>query len=140
MDATPEFVVDRPLPMLDQVSTTFWEATTRNELLYQECPKCGHRQFYPRFGCAKCIAEPEWRVASGKGTIHTFSIVRQTYAEPFRSWAPFAVAIIELDEGPRMTGNVVGIPVDDIRIGQTVHVEFVKAADDVSIPFWRVAD
>jgi uncharacterized OB-fold protein len=138
MDATSEFVQDRPLPWLDPVSTAFWEATMRNELLYQQCPVCGNRQFYPRAGCTKCLAEPEWKVAAGTGTIHTFTVVRQTYAEPFRSWAPYIVAIIELDEGPRITGNVVGIDVDDMRIGQRVHVEFVPMADDAALPFWRV--
>src|SRR4051794_35862071 len=125
MEATTEFVQDRPLPLLDGVSTGYWQGTTRGELLYQECPKCGHRQFYPRFSCTKCTAEPEWKAAAGTGTIHTFTVVRQTYAEPFRSWAPYCVAIIELDEGPRVTGNVVGIDVDTIRIGQRVQVEFV---------------
>jgi uncharacterized protein len=140
MEATNEFVQDRPLPLLDPVSTPYWEGTRRGELMYQECPQCGHRQFYPRFSCTRCTADPEWKVASGTGTIHTFTVVRSTYAEPFREWAPFVVAIIEIDEGPRMTGNVVGRPVDDVRIGQRVQVSFVEAADDCALPFWTVID
>lgn len=138
MEATAEFVEGRPLPRLDPVSSHYWEATTRGELLYQECPACQHRQFYPRACCTSCLAEPEWRTASGRGTIHTFSVVRQNYAPPFKKWAPYVVAIVELDEGPRMMGNVVGIDVDEVRIGQTVEVEFVGATDDVAFPFWRV--
>jgi uncharacterized OB-fold protein len=138
MEASKEFVEGRPMPRLDPVSKTFWEGTTRGELLYQECPACGNRQFYPRSCCTKCIAEPEWRVASGRGTIHTYTVVRQNHALPFRNWLPYVVAVVELDEGPRMLANIVGVPVDDVAIGQSVEVEFVPANDDVSFPFWRL--
>jgi uncharacterized OB-fold protein len=138
MEASKEFVEGRPMPKFDPVSRIFWEATTRDELLYQECPQCGNRQFYPRACCTKCLAEPEWRASAGKGTIHTFSVVRQNYAQPFRQWVPYVVAVIDLDEGPRVYGNVVGVPVDEIAIGQQVEVEFVPASDEVSFPFWKV--
>lgn len=138
MEATQEFVAGRPVPVLDNVSRPFWEATKRGELLYQECPSCGNRQFYPRAVCTKCLAEPEWRVASGKGTIHTFSVVRQNFAAPFGDWVPYVVAVVDLDEGPRVQANVVGAPVDDVHIGQRVEVEFVDMNDEVALPFWRV--
>lgn len=138
MEATTEFVEGRPLPHLDPVSTAFWEASKRGDFLYQQCPECGNTQFYLRPACTECLAEPENKVAAGTGTIHTFSIVRQNYAPPFHQWAPYAVAVIELDEGPRAMGNVVGVDVDDVAIGQRVQVEFVDAADDVALPFWRV--
>jgi len=138
MEATQEFVEGRPVPILDNVSRTFWEATKRGELLYQECPACGNRQFYPRAVCTSCLAEPEWRVASGTGTIHTFTVVRQNFAPPFKDWVPYAVAVVDLDEGPRVQANVVGVPVDDIRIGQQVRVEFADLNDESALPFWKV--
>ncbi len=138
MEATKEFVEGRPMPRLDPVSKTFWEGTKRGELLYQECPACGNRQFYPRACCTKCLAEPDWKVAAGTGTIHTFSVVRQNYAAPFKQWVPYVVAIVELDEGPRVQGNIVGGSVDDVKIGQRVQVSFVDASDEVAFPFWHV--
>jgi uncharacterized protein len=130
-------VEGRPVPLLSEVTKPYWEATTRGELLVQECPDCGHRQFYPRAICTKCGGEPGWLTTSGKGTVHTFSVVRQSGVEPFKQWTPFAVAVVELDEGPRIMGNVVGIPVDEVKIGQRVQVEFVKLDDNSSLPFWR---
>lgn len=138
IEATAEFVEGRPVPRLDPVTTTYWEATTRGELLYQECPACGHRQFYPRACCTSCLAEPVWKQASGRGTVHTFSVIRQNYAAPFKAWTPYVVAIVELDEGPRIMGNVVGCDVDDVSIGQRVVVEFVPMSDEIALPFWRV--
>jgi uncharacterized OB-fold protein len=138
MEATQEFMTDRPVPALDNVSRTFWEATKRGELLYQECPACGNRQYYPRAVCTECLSEPEWRVASGTGTIHTFSVVRQNVAPPFRDWLSYAVAVVDLDEGSRVQANVVGVPVDDIRIGQRAEVVFADLNDDAALPFWKV--
>jgi uncharacterized OB-fold protein len=137
MEATAEFVAGRPLPLLDNVSRPWWEATARGELLYQECPACGHRQFYPRSICTRCAAEPEWRTASGRGKVHTFTVVRQNYAPPFKRWAPYTVAIVELEEGVRIEGNVVGIDPDEVAIGLEVEVAFVPLDDESSLPFWR---
>lgn len=139
MEATTEFVSGRPQPVLDNVSRPFWEATKRGELLYQECPSCGNRQFYPRASCTKCMTEPEWRVASGAGTIHTFTVVRQNFAPPFKDWVPYVVAVVDLDEGPRVQANVVGAPVDDVHIGQRVEIAFADISDEAALPFWKVA-
>jgi len=121
------------------VSAPFWEGCARGELLIQRCPACGHRQFYPRAMCTACAATPEWETASGRGTVHTFTVIRQNHAKPFRDLLPYAVAVVELDEGPRMMGNVVGCPIDDVAVGMPVEVHFDAAGDDLAIPYWRPA-
>jgi uncharacterized protein len=130
-------VEGRPVPLLNAATAPYWEATTRGELLVQECADCGNRQFYPRAICTRCGGEPGWLTTGGKGVIHTFSVVRQSGVAPFKDWTPFAVAVVELDEGPRIMGNVVGIDVDDVRIGQRVEVHFVPLNDESALPFWR---
>ena len=80
----------RPLPRPDNVTAPYWEAAARRELLIQRCPACGHRQFYPRALCTVCAADPEWERASGQGTVHTFTVIRQNYAKPFRDELPYA--------------------------------------------------
>lgn len=133
----PAPVEGRPLPAFDPVSRVFWEAAARGELLFQECPACGHRQFYPRALCAVCAQTPAWRQAAGSGTIHTFTVVRQHTAEPFRSWVPYPVAMIELDEGPRLMGGVINCDVEEVHIGMPVSVTFVDAGHGVTLPFWQ---
>ncbi len=136
MSSPPVPVEGRPLPAVDPVSSAYWEAAARGELLYQECPACGHRQLYPRGLCTVCAQSPAWKRAAGTGTIHTFTIIRQSTAEPFRSWVPYPVAVIELDEGPRLMGGVIGCDVEAVHIGMAVSVRFVDAGHGVTLPFW----
>ena len=117
----------------------FWEAAARGELLYQECPTCGHRQFYPRALCTACGADPEWAEASGRGTVHTFTVVRQYGTPPFKDELPYVVAVIELDEGVRMIGNVTDCAVDAVRVGMAVEAYAVEFELGLALPFWRPA-
>jgi uncharacterized OB-fold protein len=129
----------RPLPQPDNVSAPYWEAAARGELLIQRCPDCGRRQFYPRAVCTGCGGDPEWERASGRGAVHTFTVVRQSYAKPFRDELPYVVAMIELDEGPMLMSNVTDCPVHDVRIGLLVEAHFVPAAENIGVPFFRPA-
>lgn len=121
---------------LDRV---FFEAAARGELLYQQCPACGHRQFYPRLLCTACGGDPAWATASGRGTVHTFTIVRQYGMPPFKAELPYAVAMVDLDEGVRMLGTVTGCPVESVRIGLRVEAYAVECGDGLAVPFWRPA-
>ena len=128
---------DRPLPAPDPVSSEFWSAASHGRLLVQHCRACGERQFYPRAVCAACGSTPEWEEVSGRGTVHTFTIIRQNYARPFRDELPYVVAIIELAEGPRMMGNVTGVAVEDVYVGMPVTAYIVEAEEGVGVPMWR---
>ena len=102
-------------------------------------PACGHRQFYPRALCTVCGADPEWERASGRGTVHTFTVIRQNYAKPFRDELPYVVAMIELAEGPMMMSNVTDCAADDVHVGMPVEAHFVTADDEIGVPFFRPA-
>lgn len=132
-------VEGRPLPMIDNVSKAYWEAAARGELLFQECPKCGHRQFYPRACCTECGADPEWKPATGRGTVHTFTVIRQNWSPPFSEILPYVVAMVELDEGPRMMTNITHCDPDEVRCGMPVEAYVVKVEDGLGLPFWRPA-
>jgi hypothetical protein len=118
----------------------FFEAAARGELRFQRCPRCNHRQFYPRLLCTACGGTPEWEAASGRGVVHTFTIVRQNGAKPFKDMLPYAVAMVELEEGVRMMGNVTGCPVEQLRIGMPVEAYAIECGDGLAVPFWRVAE
>jgi uncharacterized OB-fold protein len=130
---------ERPIPHGDAVSTSFWKAGSEGRLLIQRCPSCGNRQFYPRAICVVCGASPEWEEASGRGMVYTFTIVRQQGARPFRDELPYVVAMVDLDEGVRMMGNITDCAVEDVRIGMPVAAYFVEAEEGVGVPFWRPA-
>ena len=137
VEAVDEWV--KPLPQPDNVSAPYWQAAAEGRLLVQQCPTCGQRQFYPRALCTNCGGEPEWLECSGRGTVHTFTVVRQYGARPFRDELPYAIAMVELEEGPMMLGAITDCDVDDVSIDMPVVVHYIKAADDIGIPYWRPA-
>lgn len=118
----------------------FWEGTQQGKLWIQECPECGHRQFYPRNICTACGASPDWLEASGRGTLYTFSIVRQYLLPPFKDMLPYVTAMVDLEEGVRMLTNLVDCDLEAVKIGMPLQVKFVKARDDLTVPYWRPAE
>ncbi|HMD45795.1 MAG TPA: Zn-ribbon domain-containing OB-fold protein [Acidimicrobiales bacterium] len=138
-DWTDPAFAGRPIPRPDPVSAEYFAAAERGVLLYQECPSCGHRQFYPRGICTGCGGDPEWAEASGRGTVHTYSVIRQSLTPPFASLVPYVVAIVELAEGPRMMGNLTDCDPAEVRIGMPVEAYAVRVEEGLAVPFWRPA-
>jgi uncharacterized OB-fold protein len=130
----------RPLPNPQEHDTrALWDATKDKQLRYQRCGDCGTIVFYPRAHCTGCLGTNlTWHTASGRGTVYTFSVVRKAEHPFFRGRVPYAVAWIDLDEGPRLLSNVVGIadPSKDIKIGQKVMVEW-ETHDELSLPLFK---
>jgi uncharacterized OB-fold protein len=129
----------KPLPQLDNVNEEYWKAAREGRLLIQQCPRCGHRQWYPRAVCTQCAADPEWLEATGRGTIHTYTVVRQQGIPAFKAELPYVIAMVELEEGPLIFGSLPGVDPEAVSIGLPVEVYFMAAADDTGIPYWRPA-
>lgn len=132
----------RPLPGLQELDTRgFWEATRDHQLRYQQCDDCGTVVFYPRRHCTGCLNTAlTWKTSAGLGTVYSYSVVRQSYHPFFRELVPYAVAWIDLDEGPRILSNVVGVedPGTQVQIGQRVRVTW-EDHDELSIPLFEPA-
>ena len=136
-DSTPT----RPLPQLTEADTgEFWHRTKDRELSYQQCGECEGIVFYPRRHCTHCgSADLAWKSASGRGSIYTFSVIRQSYHPFFRGQVPYAIAWIDLEEGVRILSNVVGI--EDpaaLSVGQAVEVTW-EEHEALSIPLFKPA-
>jgi hypothetical protein len=114
----------------------FWDGTKDGRLLLQRCTACGRHQFYPRWFCATCAGAVAWIEAAGTGEVHSFTIVRQNGTPPFDELVPYVLALVELDEGVRMMGNVVDVAVDDVKIGMPVRVTFLPETGGVVLPMW----
>jgi uncharacterized protein len=116
-------------PLPDQFSQAYWNAARAGTLLIQRCRACGRYQFYPRRHCVHCFApDPEWTPASGRGRLHTYTVIRRTPNAEFAADCPYVLAIIELDEGPRMTARIIG-QADGIACDQRVRAVFTPAGD-----------
>lgn len=127
----------KPLPAVDNVSRPYWSAAARGELMVQECARCGVRQFYGRQMCTACAGTPTWIATGGRGTIHTFTVIRQYGLRPFTDELPYVVGMIKLPEGPMMLGGVTDCPVSEVHIGMAVEVYFLKVEEELAIPYWR---
>lgn len=132
------------LPQPDPETEPYWEAAREGRLLIKRCAACGKAFFYPRTYCPACwSADTEWIEASGRGTVYTFTVVHQNDLPPFNERVPYVVAIVELEEGVRMTANVEGIDPGDVRCDMAVRVAFreePRTEDDVvALPVFRPA-
>ena len=132
----------RPLPQIDEPDTgEFWRRTRDGHLSYQQCGDCSGIVFYPRNHCTHCLGDAlQWKPASGRATLYTFSVVRQSYHPFFRSRVPYAVAWVDLEEGPRLLSNIVGVmdPAAELSIGQRLVLEW-EQHEELSIPLFRPA-
>jgi uncharacterized OB-fold protein len=106
----------------------------------QRCDRCGRHQLYGRPHCLSCFGPVAWVESSGRGTVHSFTVIRQSFARPFSEMIPFVVALVDLDEGARLMTNVVGCAPEDVRIGMPVQVEWEQVSDEAALPMFRPAD
>jgi hypothetical protein len=125
---------EKPLPVIDGESQPFWQAAREHRLAIMRCRACAKHFFYPRELCPYChSADPEWVTASGRGKIYSFTIARRPAGPAFKADVPYVVALVELDEGPRLMTNVVTGDVERIRIGQAVKAVFDAVTDEVTL-------
>lgn len=130
---------NRPLPHPTPVSVPFWAGCRRHELLLQRCGDCAAWAFYPRATCPACGSLAlAWQATSGRGTLHTFTIARRPTHRRLAERVPYVIAVVELDEGPRLTSTVVDVDPESVRIGQRLVVDF-EDHDEISVPVFRVA-
>ena len=129
------------LPLIDSESAPFWEAAREGRLLIMRCRACDRPYFYPRRYCPRCWSdETEWREASGRGTVHTYSVIHQNPAPPFSDWCPYAVVLVDLEEGVRLMGNWDrSIDLYRLAVGLPVEVTFEAITEEISLPRFRPA-
>ena len=129
-------------PMIGRDSRFFWDGTRVGELRIQKCNVCGAKRFPPGPACQQCPAyDRGWEVAAGTGTV--FSYVVHRYPPVPGKDLPIVIALVDLDEGVRMVGEVVDVADGDagpeIEIGTRLRVDFRTIDDDLTLPIWRKA-
>jgi uncharacterized OB-fold protein len=121
-------------PMINRDSQFFWEGANVKELRIQECGSCGALRHPPGPSCPTCGAfDRTFVVASGLGTVFSFVIHRHPPV-PDKE-LPIVLALIDLDEGVRMVGEVPGV--EDLAIGDRVQVDWQVIDAELTLPIWR---
>lgn len=114
-------------PDVDADSAPFWHGAAHDRLVLPRCRSCRSFIWYPRSVCPACHHPAvEWVDASGLGTIYSFT-VNHRGPGAWADLAPFVIAYVELDEGPRVLTNVIGVAPDQVRIGDRVTAVFEAA-------------
>jgi uncharacterized OB-fold protein len=120
----------------DPITAPFWEAAGRRQLTIQRCNACSRHQFYPRPFCIECSSDDvEWVNAAGTGSVYSMTVVRIQISPEFSP--PYTVAVVELDEGPRMLTNIVG---KAVKIGDRVRVAWRDRSDLPPLPVFEAVD
>jgi uncharacterized OB-fold protein len=130
----------KPLPRPNRLSQPFWDGAKRHELLLQKCAACAHVWFPPSSRCPRCLsADYAWSKASGRGKVWSWIVMWQRYFPAFEAEIPYNVAYVELEEGPRLMTNLVGVESDAIYCEMPVQVVFEDVALEISLPKFRPA-
>jgi uncharacterized OB-fold protein len=125
---------DKPLPTPTPTSAPFWEALTQGMVKLQRCADCNKWVFYPRNRCPGCLSQAlAWHEVQGEGYLYTFTIARQPTAPHFADEVPQRLAVVELDEGVRMTSTLVNVTDEQIKIGMRLRPYFDRVTDDVTL-------
>ena len=123
--------IQHPLPNASWETRGYWEGAGRGEIVLQRCRACGTVQHKPRGVCATCLSgDIEHFVASGRGTVYTFTVTNQNMAKGFAEACPYVMAYVTLEEGPRVLTNIVGCDPETVIIGMKVTADYATQERD----------
>lgn len=125
------------IPFATPDTQPFWAGCAEGKLLLQRCANCGAYRHPPSPTCPQCLsAAHDWVAASGRGTVYTFTVVR----EARRGWealTPYVLAVIALDEGPRILTNLGDVAPEKVAIGMPVEVMFEALDGTTKLPLFK---
>ena len=103
----------------------FFSGLTRHELTVRECAACGALQWPPRPRCSRCRGDEfQAAVLPGRGVVHTFTVCYRAFDPWFAARTPYAIAVVEISDGIRLTGNYLGADPSDLACGMPVRARY----------------
>ena len=128
----------KPLPTPTKQSKPFWDFCKQHELRIQRCTKCGQYQHYPLTICSQCFSfDLEWAKVSGRGKIYTWVVCHVPFHPGFADDLPYNFVTVELDEGVRMTSQIVDFDPEELYAGMPVEVIFDDVTEEVTLPRFK---
>jgi uncharacterized OB-fold protein len=133
----PELHPDYPLPDVDHpVTRPFWDGCRAGELRIQRDPATGRHHWPPKPASFRG-GGLEWIAASGRGTVFSYVVAHEPFLPAFRHLLPLVLVLVELEEGPRLVGSMVGCAPGEVRFGLPVRVRFKTLNERVTLPVWE---
>lgn len=129
----------RVIPVPTPETQHYWDGAKAGELRLQRCTDCGHIYFPPRPFCPTCGSRSvEVFTASGRGRLFSY-VINHLPSPGFTP--PFAIAVVELEEGPRLMSNIVGCPQtpEALKVDMPLEVTFERLTDEITLPQFKPA-
>lgn len=118
----------------DDLDAPFWDACRDQTFLLHRCTECG-RAYWPASTCVDHGSAPmRWEPGSGRGEVHTYTVVHHPYDRSLVDKVPYAIAVVRLDEGPFFHSDIVGCDPAEVRVGMRVRVVYDALDKDTVIP------
>lgn len=115
----------KPTPHATPVSQPYWDAAASGMLKLQCCTQCGTIRHYPQLVCSNCYSQGvEWIEASGRGTVHSWTVAHHAFHPAFKGDLPYTLLIVDLEEGPRAMGRLDPASPAELRLGLPVRIAF----------------
>jgi uncharacterized OB-fold protein len=128
-----------PLPYPGPDDHAFWEGCKAHELRIQRCTGCGALRYWGQPMCSACNSlDSEAIPASGRGKIWSYTTTYHGFGRVWRDAVPYTVVVVQLDEGPRMTSNLVDAAPEAIKVGLPVEIVWDDVTDEVTLPKFRL--
>jgi len=132
---------NKPLPEISEFSRPFWEGALHGQLKVQECTECHTRDFLPKPWCVECGSRSLiWKTIRGQGEIYSFTVATAVMMNlpGWKEELPLVLGLIDLDEGPRLYGQIVGVGAQTLQIGMRVEPVFERISDEAGIVKFRL--
>ncbi len=128
----------KAIPVATPTTQTFWDGTRAGELRIQHCAACAHNFLYPRTHCPACgSAKTEWIKTSGRAHLYSY-VISHRAAPGWEGEVPYVIAVVQLDEGPRMLSNLVGVAADPAALVLDAPLEVVfEARGNMMLPLFK---
>jgi uncharacterized OB-fold protein len=124
-------------PEVTELTRPYWEALANGKLMFQRC-QCGHAFLPARHECPSCLSMAlKWQEATGRGTLVSWVVYHIAYSEEFKNRLPYNVAVVELEEGPRLITNMVGAN-DSLSCDAAVSLA-IETVDGVALARFKLA-
>lgn len=125
---------DRIEPIVTPENERYWRSARAHALELPYCLACERAFYPPQQRCPFCLSDRvDWRRAGGRGRVYSWIVMHQVYDPSFKDRAPYPVAIVELEEGPRLVANLVGVANDAIRLEMPVRAVYDDLNDAIAL-------
>ncbi len=136
----PDWSVPTHPPATNDDSAPFWAATAEGRLTLQRCTACDTVVWWPRSLCPECSSfDLEWFEATGNGTVYSYTVVHRAPGSWGRA-APYVLAYVELEEGPRLMTNIVDGDPEAVAIDAPVRVVWHDTGAGNALPRFALTD